>query len=285
MQRRHTGGHVPTPTPSPAWIETLMRFGAWVRRSVQRDHSSLYGDWYTRGNFSGYRHIYLTAACAPSRRLRRPRFVTPERALAFLERVLPDTFQLPPTQSSRGVVAFEVAEDDVSPEPLKAGRIYANGRVELFVRAPAEIDSEDVQKVDLLAAMEPLAALVAEVKSGAYRDLYGFRTSLRRLDWYVALSHGMSEEVRGWRVWDDLKFPGRRPLQRATKAYPAAPPFGLAWQKLRNRSPRTDPQVLLNLVLTDLIIESGWDGDVDVAIADTIGALTVGSARFRDEPT
>src|SRR5690349_15246477 len=104
-QQRHTDDdHMPF-IPIPGFLANLaVQAGAWLRRMLRVDHSSLYGGEFVRSN-AGRRHIYITVACAPSRRLRRPRRVTPSDALTFLNGVVPQGFAPPPAESTGQGVA------------------------------------------------------------------------------------------------------------------------------------------------------------------------------------
>src|SRR5439155_1584548 len=118
----------------------------WLSRRVRPDHSSLFGGWYQQ-NYSNREHFYVSVACAPSRRFQRPRPVKPDDALDFLNELMPGTFSFPAAQSTGNVVAFEVADEAMDTmtayEPLHAARIWANGRVEFFTRAPVEFRADD----------------------------------------------------------------------------------------------------------------------------------------------
>jgi hypothetical protein len=279
----HTKDHMPTPTPG--WINTLVQLLRWLRHAVLPDHSSLYGGWYTQ-NYAGRKFVYISVACAPRRKFRRWRPVTPEMALSFLEGLMPGAFALPAAQSIREVIAFEApdaAGNSPMYEPVRAARIWANGRVELFVRAPIEFDENERLTVDLVGAFCPLYRLGDAVRHGAYRSLYQLPTRLRRVDWFVALSNAVQHQDRGWEEWVDLKFPGRRPRSRATNHFAAAPMHGLAWKELRSRRQRTDPVELVRSAIGELIRESGWhDGNED-ALADVVAAIEPRCAK-RDAP-
>lgn len=254
------------------------RVGRLVRTLTRRDHGSLYGGWYTsfNPNISGRKYFYLALGCAPSRRFRRPRSVQPEVVLAFLNDVIPDGFSLPAFHSSRESVAFHTADQegtDSRHDPLRAARIWSNGRVEFLLRVQSTTPDDDVLVVDLLSATRPIDVVAAHVRDGWFKRLYGLHTRWRRLDWYVSLSVSVADSRHGHRYWDDLAFPGRRPSARATNGYPAAPLGGLAWRQLQTRKQRSDPVDVIRPALEELISESGWHGGNDVAVDDTLEAV------------
>lgn len=273
------GFHVPTPTPTPAMIRWLGAAGLWLLTRLRPDHSSLYGGWYQQ-NLGGHQHLYVSISCAPRRRLKKPRRVDALEALAFLNKLVPGGFSSPATTSHDQVVAFETAAtgDDPAlyPEPLRAGRVWANGRVELFVRAPVDTNGERVT-VDLAGAFAYFARFVEFVNCGDYRRLYGF-TRARRLDWFIGLSNNYNHPQYGSRQWDDLRFPGRRPLHRATSSFAYIGTHGLAPNALRSRRQGESVSAFLRPALTDLINNSGWYDGVTEAIDDSVLA-TVAAAR------
>ncbi len=239
-------------------------------RVARADHNTLYSGDHTKAS-AGRRHFYVTVACAPSRRFWRPRRVSPTGCLVFLNGVVPNGFEAPPTESRREVVAYVVSDEDDDPthwSPVRSARVAANGLVELLTRVRS---TDDGPRVDLLEAVVPVYRLAVAVRDGAYARAYGLPTRLRRLDWFVFLGNFTSDE-RGSRHWKDLDFPGRRPRGRGTDAYPTASNQGLAWRELRSRAQRTEPALIVRLVLADLLTESGWDGN-EQAVEDTIGAV------------
>lgn len=254
----------------------------WLLARLRPDHSSLYGGWYQQ-NLGGHQHLYISVSCAPRRRIRKPRRVDALEALAFLNKLVPDGFSSPATTSHDQVVAFETAAtgDDPAlyPEPLRAGRVWANGRVELFVRAPIEKESETVT-VDLAGAFAYFARFVELVSHGDYRQLYRFRRT-RRLDWFVGLSNNYSHPQYGSRQWDDLRFPGRRPLHRATTSFAYIGTHGLAPQNLSSRRQGDSVGALLRPALTDLINNSGWYDGVTETIDDAVVATTAAAREIR----
>lgn len=254
------------------WIGTA---GMWLLARVRADHSSLYGGWYQQ-NLGGHQHLYFSVSCAPRRRLRKPRRVETLAALNFLNQLIPDGFSSPATTSHDQVVAFETPAtgDDPAlyPEPLRAGRMWANGRVELFVRAPIEVEAEKVT-VDLAGTFAYAARLVELVNHGDYAQLYGFRRT-RRLDWFIGLSNNYSHPQFGSRQWDDLSFPGRRPLHRATSSYAHIGTHGLAPQALRSKKQGDPAAALLRPALIDLVSNSGWYDGVEEAVDDTVAAAS-----------
>jgi hypothetical protein len=249
---------------------------------VRPDHSSLYGGWYQQ-NLGGRQHLFFAVSCAPRRRFRKPRRVDALDALAFLNQLVPHGFSSPATTSHDEVVAFETPAINDDPalfaEPLRAGRVYANGRVELFVRAPIEKDGEKVI-VDLAGAFAYLARFVDVVNDDAYQKLYGFRTRARRLDWFVGLSNNYSHPQFGSRQWDDLRFSGRRPIHRATSSFAHLPNHGLAWRALRSRRQRDRPETILRPTLIELINNSGWYDGVDEAVTDTVADIATRSRQL-----
>src|SRR5438309_10294280 len=80
----------------------------WVRRVIARDHETISTGWYTHANIGNWPHIYAVAACGLSRRFRRPRRLTSSEALAFLAPMFPNSFELPASDSSSEVIAFEL---------------------------------------------------------------------------------------------------------------------------------------------------------------------------------
>jgi hypothetical protein len=270
---------VPTPTPTPAWIHALATGARWVSWRLRPDHSSLYGGWYQQ-NLGGRQHLNFAISCAPRRRLRKPRRVDPLDALSFLNDLVPDGFSSPATTSYADAVAFETeaGADDPAfyPEPLRAGRVWSNGRVELFVRAP--IDGDEVT-VDLAGAFAYAYRFVSVVNGGGYQRLYRFRTRAHRLDWFISLGNNYSHPQFGSRQWCDLAFPGRRPIHRATASFAHLDQSGLAWRSLRSRRQSTSPETILAPALTELVRGSGWYDGVEEAVGDTVDAA---AARVRD---
>jgi hypothetical protein len=266
------------PHPSPTTlVNLLLRAGTWAKNRALRDHASLFGGWYQQ-NYSNRQHFYVSVACAPSRRFKKPRPVDPDTALAFLDKLTPGVFSFPATQSTGEVVAFEVMDPQQQSmadyESLHAARIWANGRVELFDRAPVELDANGRAVIDLAGAFVPLQRLAQAVRNGEYRRAYGLPTKRRRLDWFAAVGNTWSHPTRGSEDWVDLKFPGRRPRARATRHYAAAPIHGLGWPKTRSHSQSTDPSNLVRSAVTELISNSGWhDGNLE-AVDDTVAAVT-----------
>ncbi len=266
-----------THAPPTSLINLLLQGARWVRDAARPDHGSLFGGTYTNSQYSGRKHIYIVVALAPSRRFRRPRPVLPERALAFLGPVVPGLFSLPPAQSTRAYVAFEDEDERSSPpgwEPRAAARIWANGRVELFIRIQSRI-SEERLAVDLLDACRPIHRLATVVAAGDYRRLFRLRSRWRRMDWFIVLGSAISAEA-GWHPWDDLDFPGRRPTHRARNPFAAAPVTGLAADRLRGISQATTAEEVVRRVLDDLLTESGWLSGTPDAITDVIAALRDG---------
>lgn len=283
---KEPGPHLPTPTPTPAMLRWLVSVGLWILTRLRPDHSSLYGGWYQQ-NLGGHQHLYFTVSCAPRRRLKKQHRVDALEALAFLNKLVPDGFNSPATTSHDQVVAFETAAIGDDPalyaEPLRAGRVWANGRVELFVRAPIEKEGEAVA-VDVAGAFAHFARFVLLVNDGDYRRLYGFRRT-RRLDWFVGLSNNYSHPQYGSRQWDDLRFPGRRPVHRATSSFAYVGTHGLAPLALRSRRQRDSVDAFLRPALTDLVNNSGWYDGVAEAVDDTVAATVLAAHEVSAQET
>jgi hypothetical protein len=260
---------IPIPNPVPA-IKVGSQIAAWATRRLRRDHGSLYGGWYTQ-NYGNRRNFYLSAACAPSRRFRKARRVSPGRAHAFLDEVFAEKFDSTPSQSLRDVVAFEVPVDVEWSDPDRAVRINANGRVEIFWRVAHERGPRDELVLPIVAVMRPLHEFAIGVSGGAYKRLYELPSRARRLDWFVAVSPYISTDA-GSIGWDDLHFPGVRPRLRASRGQAPVSPRGLAPDALGSVKQRTRPRDLVALVLEDLLTAGQWDGNEE-AIIQTLDAL------------
>jgi hypothetical protein len=262
--------------PDNTVINVVLRVGTWALHRVRRDHSSLYGGWYTQ-NYGNRRYIYLSAACAPSRRFRHPRLVRASDAHRFIEATFGVPFDPRPAQSLREVVAFEDQPKEDAMDPLRAVRLNDNGRVELFWRISHETTAGSELVIPIVDLFAPLYELVRAVERGLYRELYKLPSRARRLDWFVAVSPHVSTDT-GWSEWHDLRFPGDRPQMRASRATPALSPFGLAHVNVRSRSQRTPPRDLLRPIIDDFLTNSGWDGN-DAAIQATLDAFEVRTHR------
>lgn len=149
----------------------------------------------------------------------------------------------------------------------------------LFVRAPIEKESETVT-VDLAGAFAYFARFVELVNRGDYRRLYRFRRT-RRLDWFFGLSNNYSHPQYGSRQWDDLRFPGRRPIHRATTSFAYIGTHGLAPHNLRSRRQSDSVDTFLRPALTDLINNSGWYDGVAEAIDDAVATATTAAHEVR----
>jgi hypothetical protein len=256
--------------PSPDWFAQGAR---WVRqgyraarRQASHDHRSLWTGWYAKQYLNTYgSHFYAIAACAPSEHLRTPHDVNASSVQAFLSAHVPLSFPAQPFQSYPNVVMYEVKNGS---DTQYAGRVLSSGLVELFVRVPHETNAEGGITLDLVHAFQPLAWLLAAVRDNGYKQLFQARTATRLLDWYVGLSPSIST-YNGSHLWNDLRFPGRRPQMRGAQG--ATPNRGLVEY---NRRQRAKPEAVLTNVVTSFVREAGWSGDdVAGAVADTVGAL------------
>lgn len=240
------------------------------RAIAVRDHATLYRGRYS-GNYSNMDSAYTVVACAPSWPYQQPHAVHPTRAQEFLDRVFPERFSSPPTESYSDVIAFETRADPKTWSPDYAVRIYAHGLVEFLLRVPTDLAAESIS-LRVVDCVAPWYRVAACVRDGAYRDLFGFRTRSRRLDWFFALSSAVNHPERGSVSWDDLAFPGRRPATRATRNFPGQTQYGFAFQELRGRRQRANPLATVRPALMDLLVRSGWI-DIDEAVADVLTRL------------
>jgi hypothetical protein len=263
---------MPLPLPDPVRVlEVAWKAFQSGRQAVAvRDHATLYRGRYAN-SYSNVQTVYTVVACAPSWPLQRPHPVHPTRALEFLEAVFPGRFSLPPTQSYGDAIAFDVWDDPKGWSPIYGARIYSHGLVEFLIRVPTDLSTESLT-LRLVDCVEPWYRVASSVRAGAYRDLFGFRTRARRIDWFFALSSTVSHPERGSAPWDDLVFPGRRPATRATDNFPGQTRYGFAFEELRGRRQRTDPLEIVGPALRELLVRSGWI-DLDEATADALAEL------------
>lgn len=248
--------------PVTSIANLLLRSLIWLNQRVRADHASLNGGWYTSNLSGGRSRFYLSAACAPSRAFRAPRPVAASEAHGFFERVLGSSFDSTPDQSTREMVRFEVSPPEGGLDPLRAATVSAGGRVEIFVACPHTVREDGSIALSAEELFGPLFLLARSVETGEYRQLYGLRTRLRRLDWYVNVTPAISGD-KGWTPWDDLEFPGLRPRTRAKKPNAAMSIFGLGYRELRSSRQRRSSDELLRVVLDEYLTDSGWDGTDD----------------------
>lgn len=256
--------------PSPDWFLQGARWARQgyraARRQVSHDHTALWTGWYAKQYLNTYgSHFYAIAACAPSEHLRRPHEINASSVQAFLSAHVPLPFPAQPFQSYPNVAMYEVKD---GPDTRYATRVLSSGLVELFVRVPHETDANGSITVDRVDVFQPLAWLLAAVREKGYKELFRARTTTRLLDWYAGLSPSISV-VNGSHLWNDLRFPGRRPLIRGTQG--ATPNRGLM---VHNHRQRMKPESVLATVVSAFVREAGWSGDdVAGAVADTVDAL------------
>ena len=189
----------------------------WGRSIARRDHSTVFRGEWAKSSF-GRTCITVSIACGPSKRLRRARRVDHHKVLGFLTAVLPNGFEMPPVRARDEAVAFDVKDPQGNGmwDVVRVGQVYSMGLVELLVRPSTRRPDADSLVVDLLSIARPIYDMASVVQRGGYRDLFGFRSRSRRVDWTVYLANFMSDGTRGFLYWTDLDFPGRRPSMRAT---------------------------------------------------------------------
>jgi len=196
--------------PNPLTVaKTGYQVTSWLRRVLPRDHATIHRGMYAKPS-AGRSEIVVAVACAPSNSLRRSHIVDANRALAFLNAVVPDGFAMPPSQSSGQSIGFQVS--DIAPgspswDPVRTGLVWSNGLVELMVRPHTTTDDQGRFLVDLLSAARPIYELASAVRDGSYRRLYRWRSRARRVDWFIFLANYVSDQ-QGQGYWDDLIFPG-----------------------------------------------------------------------------
>ncbi len=263
--------------PSPEWFAQglrLLRQGfRAARRQATHDHSAIWGGWFTSPVVQTYgTRFFVTVACAPSEKFRRPLETSTARVEEFLREYVPLPFPAQPFQSYPGMVMFEEPDTDHLNPRRHAARVLGSGLVELIIHVPHETDAQGRMTLDLVTVFQPVVWLLEAVRSGGYQRLFKLRTRMRLLDWYVALTPSVSGYPSGSHTWNDLRFPGQRPNMRGTQE--VAPNRPLAVERLRNRRQSTRPDRVLGEVITALVRESGWDGDdVPKAVADCLEAL------------
>ena len=253
---------------SDVLVRLAARVGQSAWRLIRADHTSLYGGWFTRPDHGGRQHFYISFGCAPSRRKLPGWSVTPMLAREFTDDAFPSAFPSKPTWSSREAVSFEVPGEEGGDPFVRAVRVYPTGRVELTWRVSTDDRDDGVLVLSVLEIIRPVRQLAEAVSRGSYGRLFSL---WRKLDWFVGLSPDISAPG-GRRSWDDLSFPAARPRDRATRGVPVMPSEGYAAGALRGRRQRTDPLKLLRLVLSDLLLECGYDG-YDEAVQQTLRAL------------
>ena len=262
--------------PSPEWFAQGARWARQAyraaRRQTSRDHMALWTGWYVKPQVDTFgQHFYAIAACAPSEHLRHPHELNASRVREFLSDYVPLEFPPDPFQSYPEVVMFEMKDATGGQPPERAARVLPSGLIELFVRVPHETTANGAILVNIVDAYVPLVWLLRAVREKGYKRLFDLRTSLRRLDWYAALSPRVSTYTAGGQTWSDLRFPGRRPSMRATQG--VVPNRGFI---MENRRQTEDPRRVLTNLVTAYVRGAGWDGDdVPGAVIDTVNALLV----------
>jgi len=123
--------------------------------------------------------------------------------------------------------------------------------------------------LSMMEVLHPISLFAVGIRRGTYRRLFG----RRRLDWYVGLTLSASTDT-GWKYWDDLAFPGRRPHERATEAVPTMPRLGYGASRLSSRRQGTCLSSILRPIVDDILKNGGYLS-YEGALEDSLQACEV----------
>lgn len=256
-------------------FESLGRLHRWLRERLGADHLAITAT-RTRADHQLSGGYYVVTATAPARRIRPiDTALLVDVAREMANKLLDWTGE--PTHAGGDTIRFERRDDKQNIDA--SFEMRSSGLSELIRRiAPEPADTEHGATLALLDVMMPIAQM-AETYSGP--TLARVLKRRRRVDWYVGLTPAAITPV-GSAPWLKLTFPGRQPGGRATLARPACPSTGYAASGLRSRRRRDSTQGLVELVVRDLLVESGYF-DVAEAVDDAVRAVT-NALRKQDLP-